>query len=225
MQARLHAALADLPGAERWAWWARQPRQRKTWAWIVPLAETLGFLDRIGIEQRVGEALPPSSAEATLHLVRGGRLRVEQVSRQLSDLPGMLTHNDYGQYNVLFGRDGRVAVIDFDLLCWESPAANLARAISVAARKEWMGPFEPGLAATYLAAYESERPLGDPERQALPALLRLFVLQYVIFHALLCVEECKAGPVEQGVRAMRDDLQRDEELVATGTGWLGQTRV
>ena len=75
-------------------------------------------------------------------------------------------------------------------------------------------------AALYLAAYESARPLSDPERSALPSLLRLFVLQYVIFHALLCIEESKTSPADRWVLAMQEDLQRDDELTALGTARL-----
>jgi Ser/Thr protein kinase RdoA (MazF antagonist) len=222
LQAGLHEELVCFPAAELWASWTRQPRPRKTWACIVPLADTLAFLNQLNLERRLSESLPGPFAGAAIAPIHQGRLRLEGIVRQLPDLPGMLTHYDYGQYNVLFAADGPATVIDFDLLCWESPAANLARALSVVARRQWMGPFEPSLAAAYLAAYESERSLTDSERTALPGLLRLFVLQYVIFHALLCIEEFKAAalPDERWVQAMRDDLQRDDELAASADDYL-----
>jgi Ser/Thr protein kinase RdoA (MazF antagonist) len=218
LQARLHSALSTFPAADRWASWTRLPRPRKSWAYIVPLADTLALLDQLALEQRVAEALPNPLADDILLPIRQCRLRLERITRLLPDLPGMLTHNDYSQYNVLFAADAAATVIDFDLLCWESPAANLARALSVIARRQWMSPFEPDRAAAYLAAYEAEHTLDHRERAALPGLLRLFVLQYVIFHALLCIEESKTAPAEGWVRAMRDDLQRDDELEAIGGG-------
>ena len=58
------------------------------------------------------------------------------------------------------------------------------------------------------------------ERAALPGLLRLFVLQYVIFHALLCIEESKTVARRRWVQAMHDDLQRDDELAVIEGDWL-----
>ena len=64
LQARLHVVLATFPAADRWMDWAGQWRPRKSWAYIVPLADTLAFLEQVAIEPCRAQNLPSSRCRA-----------------------------------------------------------------------------------------------------------------------------------------------------------------
>lgn len=211
-QAQLHNALAAFPDAARYATFAESVRPRKNWAYIVPLADTLKFLNRMQAQGDLANLPDSPVMETVREYLQICRQRLIRIAQGLPQLPGILTHYDYGQYNILLGQDGRPTVIDFDLLIWESPAANLARAINVVARPRWMGPFEPEKMAAYVDAYQTQRRLSDDERRALPGLLRLYMLQYVIFQAILCTQEPDLASQISDEQAMWAYLLGDEAL-------------
>jgi Ser/Thr protein kinase RdoA (MazF antagonist) len=218
-QAGLHIALDSMPDCRKWRDYASSFRLRKSWAYIVPLAATRDFVDWVEIHDAVAAAEGRNDLDEVKKHLQECVSRIDDITADLPELPGILTHYDYGQYNVLFNSDGVATVIDFDLLSWESPTANLARGINMAGRAEWMGGFLADRASNYLAAYNERRRLSLEELTALPLLMRLFVLQYPIFHALLYLEAIDDTSRTRWAQAMAHDLVRDAELGCYDADW------
>lgn len=86
-----------------------------------------------------------------------------------ADLPRGPGHGDYFPDNVLFDGERVTGVIDLYFACVDSLAYDLAIAL-VAWGFDGEGRRLDGAAEALLEGYEIERPLGAPERAALPAL-------------------------------------------------------
>jgi Ser/Thr protein kinase RdoA (MazF antagonist) len=220
LQGRLHAVLAKMPRADRHAAFAAEPRARKSWSHLVPLAATGQFLEQLDLPARLAAAGEGRDSAAVRKHVADCRKRIEAASDGLPPLEGQLTLCDYGQHAVVFGADGAATVADFDLLIWDAPAAGVARAMNVAARFGAFGPLLPVKAAAYLKAYHAALPLGAAELAALPALLRLSVLQQPIFHAMRHLETADPAWQARWAEVVGKDLARDDELTRLGDGWL-----
>ncbi len=220
LHGELHTALARVPAADQHADYAASFRPRKSWAYLVPLAATGRFIDEIDLTARLAAAGDRPELAAVLEHMASCRERTEAALADLPELAEQLTHYDFGQCNVLFGASGEATVIDFDLLIWDSPAADVARAINAVGRFGSMGPLLPVKAAKYLAAYHATRPLDAESIAALPALLRLYVLQQPIFHTLMYLEADDPAWQSRWAQAIAKDLSRDEELNRIGNDWI-----
>lgn len=220
LHAELHTALTQVPDADRHADYAASFRPRKSWAYLVPLAATGKFIDEIDLTTRLAAAGDrPDMADVLAHLA-SCRERTEAALADLPELAEQLTHYDFGQCNILFDASGEATVVDFDLLIWDSTAADVARAINAVGRFGSMGPLLPVKAAKYLAAYHAAGPLNAEATAALPALLRLYVLQQPIFHTLMYLEASDPAWQSRWAQAIAKDLSRDEELSRIGTDWI-----
>ncbi|WP_067830988.1 phosphotransferase enzyme family protein [Nocardia inohanensis] len=102
----------------------------------------------------------------------------------LADLKPLWTHNDWHGTNLLWRGDDVSAVIDFGLCDRTTAVHDLAIAIERCA-VDWISIRDGGPAAVrtdqvraLIEGYERLRPLTEPERRALPALLPLVHAEY-----------------------------------------------
>ncbi|WP_306207766.1 phosphotransferase [Actinoplanes sp. RD1] len=151
--ARLQDALAVWPGADRF------PAP-------LPLVNQIpGWLD-----SRAGQ-LPVAARD---------RLRALVAAAPAGPLPRQLVHFDIRSANILWAGDEVAAFLDFEDARHEHRVTELARAaILLGTRYHDWGPVPPEVHATFLAGYESVRPLTPPEAEWLPILLRWQALAMV----------------------------------------------
>lgn len=94
-------------------------------------------------------------------------------------LPTGPIHADYFPDNVLFSDGAPSGLIDFYYACTDSLAYDLAIALS-AWGFDARGEVLPGAVAAFQAGYESVRPLGPEERDALPELGAVAAVRFTL---------------------------------------------
>ncbi|TDO34330.1 Ser/Thr protein kinase RdoA (MazF antagonist) [Kribbella sp. VKM Ac-2527] len=101
----------------------------------------------------------------------------DRLREQISTLPPIdtepqLIHNDYRSTNILTADTEIVAVVDFDEIAWDYAVCDLARTLVFLNTRftDW-NPTPANVRRTFLAGYESVRPLTNPEAQWLQALV------------------------------------------------------
>ena len=126
-------------------------------------------------------ARDPAGIEA---LVPGIGTAVAAVSRAWPDtLPRGTIHADLFPDNVLMLGDRVSGLIDFYFACTDLYAYDLAVMHSAWAFDAAGAPLDPAVGAALVAGYESERPLDDTERAALPLLARGACLRFALTRA------------------------------------------
>jgi Ser/Thr protein kinase RdoA (MazF antagonist) len=133
--------------------------------------------------------------------------KIEQWVRELeafwigiaAPLPWLWAHGDYTPYNLVY-RDGAPAgLLDFGAVQWAPAAYDVAIGLLSFPDPAAASAFAPGSApitgaarSAFLSGYESERPLTQSERAALPMLAR----HRRVIAILWIAEECLAGRAE-----------------------------
>jgi homoserine kinase type II len=108
------------------------------------------------LEHQDSEIAPAASA----------RLRDQLVSLPPIDIEPQLIHNDYRASNILIADAEVLAVIDFDEVAWDYCIRDLANSFALLGTHftQWQ-PTPSSVRETFLAGYESVRPLTELERQ------------------------------------------------------------
>jgi Ser/Thr protein kinase RdoA (MazF antagonist) len=115
----------------------------------------------------------------------------EQLKRDLADvgrlyespvaqLPKQLIHADYKPRNVMFDRQGIIAVLDFQAACINLRALDVVRGLTAFSRVNRY-EVDDRLAATFLLAYYARQPLTDQEIEAMPDLIRWRHLRNIVW--------------------------------------------
>ncbi|WP_241994900.1 phosphotransferase [Kribbella sp. VKM Ac-2568] len=121
-----------------------------------PKQRLLNWLDSAG---------PGSAPEASAHLA------TQVAALPPLDVQPQLIHSDYRASNIVMSGTEVLAVLDFDELAWNYCVQDLAQTLVVLGTHftNWQ-PTPPAVRRTFLAGYESIRPLTDAEHQWLAAL-------------------------------------------------------
>jgi Ser/Thr protein kinase RdoA (MazF antagonist) len=126
-------------------------------------AQTLDLRERIEtwLEHQDTGIAPAASA----------RLRDQLRSLPPIDTEPQLIHNDYRASNILMADSEVVAVIDFDEITWDYGIRDLANSFALLGTHftKWK-PTPTSVRESFLAGYESIRPLTSLERQWLRAI-------------------------------------------------------
>jgi Ser/Thr protein kinase RdoA (MazF antagonist) len=167
-------------------------RQRKSWAWVVPLDRVPQFATRHRVLETArranlsgphGEAFLPllDQVEAGLHEF------AELLAAQRVDaLPHAITHGDFWASNLQIGEDG-VNVLDLDCFTYEPRVTDFARAANWYHKQH-----TPPENAALFARFQGPARLTAEEREALPLMMCAHDLYYAVGHVLLFLEEQEA---------------------------------
>jgi Ser/Thr protein kinase RdoA (MazF antagonist) len=109
-------------------------------------------------------------------LIEVGR-HYEQADPQL---PKLVIHGDYAPQNILFNRQGVVAVLDFGDACVNLRALDVARGLTSFSSMGKCGVDER-LARVFLRSYQAQQPLTEREIEAIPDLIRWRHLRNIIW--------------------------------------------
>ncbi|WP_434632619.1 homoserine kinase [Chromobacterium sp. CV08] len=100
-----------------------------------------------------------------------------QDGHRFDHLPAGVIHADLFRDNVLMNGDAIAGFIDFYYACNDILLYDVAIAVNDWARRD-DGELDDELARALLAGYQSERPLGQEERDAWPVMLRAAALRF-----------------------------------------------
>jgi homoserine kinase type II len=160
--ADLHLALADYPYVDRMT-------PPDGWRAPEPLADRLTR----DVESMSADAVP---ARAAIEPLRGF------LASRRSDEPSptQLIHNDFRSANVLCTGATVTAVLDFEEVTFDHRIVDLAHAAVLLGTefRNW-GPVSPETQETFVAGYQSVRPLSEDEDAWLRALILWRTLRFV----------------------------------------------
>jgi Ser/Thr protein kinase RdoA (MazF antagonist) len=160
-------------------------RQRKDWAWVVPLDRVPAFARQIGALERMrcqpagaaARRLRPAADDVEACL---GEFAEAALVRGLGDLPCAVTHGDLFPANMLIAPGDKAVLLDLDCFCHEPRAADFARAVC----RLW----DFGAAAEFDAlreAFQGAAELPSEEMASVPLLMAGYYLYYAVVHGLL----------------------------------------
>ena len=161
MLARMHLAVADFP--------LHQPHLRGLAWWVQTAPVVAPYLQ------------PPQAALLSAEVAFQQEVAASPAGRSL---PQGAIHADLFRDNVMFddtaGEDRLCGFFDFYFAGTDTLLFDLAVCLNDWCCDADTGALDPALAATFVAAYESERPLGHTEVRLLPALMRAAALRFWI---------------------------------------------
>lgn len=167
---------------------AKRYRQRKSWAWAVPLDRVPHFAAERKVLEKARLELRPEEKETVPPALDGLGSALAQLEQLLAragvaKLPHTVTHGDFVLTNTLL--DGRSAtVLDLDCYSYEPRAADFARSVSHCMRRV------PEAELRALArAFQSRARLAPEEMECVPLLIAAYELYYAVMHVLLMLEE------------------------------------
>jgi Ser/Thr protein kinase RdoA (MazF antagonist) len=157
-------------------------------------------------------------------LIPWGSPLVEQLApldKLLHDAPLTRTviHGDYGLHNLLFGKDGTVIPIDFELARLEWRLSDLVSCLS---RLRYAGgAYDFQSIRWFLTAYDAEYPLSDDEWRLFPEVWRFYKLQGAVQYWGSYFE---TGGPRRKLLAARDALEQAAMVARDPAGLLAQLR-
>ena len=190
-----------------------RPRQRKDWAWIVPLdrlQEAVTQLDPLGQVRAFKTSASYHQEYLRLLPEIESRLAVYRTLLEdwaLSEPLHGVTHGDLWAGNVLLTVEGAI-VVDLDLCSYEPPLADFARV--AAWRRDMLGADGAAKMFSHLRASVS---IHDGEIDTVPVLMAAHCLYYQIFHCMLYVREDE-GQAGYLVEGLPSELQAFDEVVS-----------
>jgi Ser/Thr protein kinase RdoA (MazF antagonist) len=168
---------------------AGRHRQRKSWAWVVPLDQVPRFAhEQMIVDRARAEAPEGPYREAFLHLacevgdsVRGFDRLLER--QRVRDLSHAVTHGDFWVSNVSISED-TAAVLDLDCYSFEPRVTDFARAANWYYRER-----SASENAQLFREFQAHAHLGGREIETLPLMMCTHDLFYCVARTLLFMEE------------------------------------
>lgn len=164
-------------------------RQRKSWAWAVPLDRVGRFARQHKIIERGRAEVREGPHHATyldlLTQVDTSVREFEGLLRQkrTQELPHTVTHGDFSVNNIRIW-DDRSAVLDLDCFSFEPRTTDFARTAN------WCyGTVSGAEKARLLERFQLEARLSTDEVEALPLMMCAHDLYYAVGHVLLFLSE------------------------------------
>ncbi len=166
---------------------AQRYRQRKSWAWVVPLDRVPHFASERKLLENARLALRPEEREAVLPILDTLGTALSQLDQLLlrigvTKLPHTVTHGDLVLGNLLFDRR-TITVMDLDCYSYEPRAADFARTVS-----HWRRKLTELEMRTLVKVFQSRAHLAPEELECLPLLIAAYELYYAVLHVLLMLE-------------------------------------
>ena len=166
-------------------------RQRKDWAWVVPLDRVPEFARGIGAVDRMRRDPPKDSRQQFRETVDDIEACLEEFTtiakeHGAADLPRCVTHGDLCPENLLIGSEV-LTFIDLDCFTYEPRAADLARAVC----RLGDNLTEQRL-RELLPEFQKIAVLAREEIEAIPLLMAGYYLYYAVMHGLLYLVDTPA---------------------------------
>lgn len=215
--ARFHRATAGLrpPGRKDW------PREHEVGAMAATLEAVLA-------------SVPPDAAcfdEAHYMLASARELQAQLTAGVVSRLPHVITHGDYTPANIAFRGDRVAGIFDLDWVSRQARLQDVGEAVQVFAFRRaadidpdsiWslVQTWEPDLELmrVFLAAYQTEWPLGPDEAEALPLFMRETWLGIRIRAMRKVAPEERLRILAEGALAPLRWLQHEADLITAVAG-------
>ncbi len=162
---------------------ARRFRQRKDWAWIVPLDQLPRFVDELAMPALSARGPANPQGDRLRGLLPGlseaaSRLRGMLDAQSVSSLPHMISHGDFWASNICISDRG-THVLDLDCFSYEPRVTDFARAAHW-----WYDQHTPAENRFLMDRFGSVAGLAPEELKALPALVCAHKLYYLVGAAL-----------------------------------------
>ncbi|MEW6686195.1 MAG: phosphotransferase [Candidatus Edwardsbacteria bacterium] len=165
---------------------AQKFRQRKSWAWVIPLDQVPRFVEECKIIQKAESEVSDSPyRERFLNLlpqVYSGICKFDRIlkEQEIHTLPHMVTHGDFHPSNVFVSNKKEVAVFDLDCYSFEPRITDFARAAN------WYYNKRSGLEkARLFKKFQMHAHLSEEEIEALPLMMCAHDLYYAVGHIIL----------------------------------------
>lgn len=195
-QGKWVAACANLEAEPEWhsiRQSARKYRQRKDWAWVVPLDEIPVFAEEHGTIENAAEKDTDCPHHKKLNrLLPDLRKSLEDFralleENRVSELPRSVSHGDFRANNILIGDDGE-RVIDLDCFSYEPRITDFARAA-----RDYYKNLGPDDGTDMLEAFQENAKLDEEEVAALPLMICALDMYYAVMHTYLFLGESPAN--------------------------------
>lgn len=198
---------------------ARKSRQRKSWAWIVPLDQVPRFAEEHKVIQKAHSEAPEGSyRRAFLDLLPemySGICDFQELLNEqgIHELPHTVTHGDFWASNIIISGE-ETAVLDLDCYSFEPRITDFARAAN------WYYRERSALENARLFRQFQERArLSVEEAEALPLMMCAHDLYYAVGHILLFLEEAP-GAQSQMIEGIRSEMKAAERYQQERDGIL-----
>ncbi len=186
---------------------AEKSRQRKGWAWVVPLDQVPAFAREHAVIERA-RAEAPAGPHRTpfLQLLPEVEAAIDEFDGLLEehgvcDLPHVVTHGDFWASNIRISGSEAV-VLDLDCFSFEPRIADFARAAN------WYYRERSATENAHLfRRFQARARLGVEEAEALPLMMCAHDLYYAVGHVLLFL--CEEEPAAQSrlVRSIQSEAR------------------
>ena len=181
-------------------------RQRKDWAWIVPLDQLPRYVDRVAMPALSSCILAGTHADRLRGLLPGmsdaaSRLRQMLDAQSVSSMPHMISHGDLWASNICISEAG-THVLDLDCFSYEPRMTDFARAAHWYYAKHKLEENRH-----LMARFRSIADIGPEELRAVPALIFAHDLYYLVGAGLRFPTEPEAEQAEI-VKTIWDGLER-----------------
>ncbi|UCH35913.1 MAG: phosphotransferase [Armatimonadota bacterium] len=213
-------ACADqLKSDERWpeiVACARKYRQRKPWAWVVPLDQVPSFArqQRVIERARTEGPLGINAAEFASLVSELERAITDfedlLVSSGVREMPHTVTHGDLWPSNIVVDRQGAV-VLDLDCYSLEPRVTDFARAASL-----FLQGRSGARNAHLFQRFQARARLSQREADVLPLMMCAFDLYHGASRLLLLLAEPKLEDRARLVPVIRSDAQAAQRCVNEG---------
>lgn len=202
--------LRSNPHWETIACTAQKFRQRKSWAWVVPLDQIPRYEKEHRVIQRARSEAPDGTHLKTfldlLPEVNSSICKFEELLKEqnIYELPHTIAHGDFWVSNISIS-DGGAVVLDLDCYSFEPRITDFARAAN------WYYEERCAFENAYLFSQFQERArLSMEEAEALPLMMCAHDLYYAVGHVLLFLEEDEPDAQDRLIKSIQSELKAPE---------------
>jgi len=181
-------------------------RQRKSWAWAVPLDRVPQFAAEQLITGSARTALRPADKDAVLPVLDSVETAFsplqELFTRQhIAQRPPTFTHGDFVATNLLI-QEKTAWVLDLDCYSYEPRACDFARTLS-----HWKRKLSEQELRTLARVFQSRARLAKEELEVIPLLICAYELYYAVMHVFLFIEEIGTEDAARTLTAIQEEAQ------------------
>jgi Ser/Thr protein kinase RdoA (MazF antagonist) len=190
-------------------------RQRKSWAWVVPLDQIPQFFESHKVISRIHERVKRGNYEREysdrlISLLHEVELSINAFvklldERGVGDLPHTVTHGDFTLGNIRIN-DGDGFVLDLDCFSYEPRIADFTRTLNHYFKKQ-----NESVSIHLFERFQTQAKLSRGEVEVLPLMMCAYDLYYAVMHILLFLEE--EGNTEdqkQMIKAIEHEIKKCE---------------
>ena len=190
---------------------AQMFRQRKSWAWIVPLDQVPRFVKEHRVIQKArGDTEEGPYRKTFLDIlpeVYANICKFEELLKEqkVYELPHTVTHGDFWASNVILS-DGEAVVLDLDCFSFEPRIADFARAANWYYQER-----SASENADLFRRFQERARLHVEEAEALPLMMCAHDLYYAVGHVLLFLDEEGNPDGQKGmIEAIQSEMKAPE---------------